>query len=159
MVQIGYTIKRQDAVIKGKADDSLKHHLNAIMDDDFWQVVKEEKLQEGDFQVEIPMSFGGSHWCRSTPSFKHRPMETDDHRSISVSPHRLTKEVASCATVRILTHEEFTAKHLHPPKPFCIKNSDIDRHQDPLADRQQDSTDNRHISSRIGRQPPLTYRV
>ena len=39
----------------------MKHHVNAIIEDDFWQVVKEEKLQEGDFEVESLMSFGGSH--------------------------------------------------------------------------------------------------
>ena len=27
----------------------MKHHVNAIIDDDFWQVVNHEKLQEGDF--------------------------------------------------------------------------------------------------------------
>ncbi|KAF2550486.1 hypothetical protein F2Q68_00035202 [Brassica cretica] len=71
--------------MKGKGDDSLKHHVNAIMDDDFMQVVKEEKLQEGDFQVENSMSFGGSHWCRSTPSFEHRLTEIDEHRSTSLN--------------------------------------------------------------------------
>ena len=44
MVRIGDTIKRHEAFMKGKGDDSLKHHMNAIMDDDIWQVVKEEKL-------------------------------------------------------------------------------------------------------------------
>ncbi|KAF3586628.1 hypothetical protein F2Q69_00029641 [Brassica cretica] len=145
--------------MKGKGDDSLKHHMNAIMDDDIWQVIKEEKLQEGNFQVESSMSFGCSHWCRSTPIFAHRLTETDEHRSTSVSPHRSTEEVASCASVRILTHEEFTAKHPHPPKPLCIKKSDIDRHQDPTVNRHPDSNNNQHISTSIDRRPPLTYRV
>ncbi|XP_009124439.1 probable ATP-dependent RNA helicase ddx42 [Brassica rapa] len=61
VVQKGDTIKRQETFMKGKGDDSLKHHVNAIMDDDFWQLVKEEKLQEGDFHVESSMNFGGSH--------------------------------------------------------------------------------------------------
>ena len=46
--------------------------MNAIIDDDFWQVVKHEKLQEVDFEVESLISFGGSHWCRSTSDFEHR---------------------------------------------------------------------------------------
>ena len=117
MVQTGDTTKSQEAFLKGKGDESFKHHVNAIMDDDFWQVVKDEKLQEGDFQVEKSMSFGGSHWCRPTPSYEHRPTETVEHRSTSDSPHRSTEEVAACATMRIRTHKEFVAKHPHPPKP------------------------------------------
>ncbi|KAF2561165.1 hypothetical protein F2Q70_00017094 [Brassica cretica] len=125
VVQTVYTIKRHEDFLKGKGDESLKYHVNAIMDDNFWQVVKEEKLQEGDFQVESFMSFGGSHWCRSTPSFENRLTEAGVHRSTSISPHRSTEEVVACVIVRILTHEEFAAKHPHPPKPFCIKKSDI----------------------------------
>ena len=51
----------------------MNHHVNAIID----EVVKQEKRQEGDFKVESSMSFGESHWCRSTPDFKHRSMEID----------------------------------------------------------------------------------
>ncbi|KAF2556987.1 hypothetical protein F2Q68_00015319 [Brassica cretica] len=53
---------------------------------------------------------------------KHRPMETDEHRSIPAVEHQSTESVASCETVRILTHEVFTAKHPHPPKLFRIKD-------------------------------------
>ncbi|KAF2559497.1 hypothetical protein F2Q68_00016234 [Brassica cretica] len=31
------------AFIKGKEDESLKHHVNAIIDDDFWQVTSEKR--------------------------------------------------------------------------------------------------------------------
>ena len=124
-------------------------------------MVKGKKLQERDFQVESSMSFGGSHWCRLTPSHEHRPTEKDEHRSTSVSQHRSTKEVALCVTVRILTHEEFAAKHphSHPPKPLRIKKSDIDRHHNLAADRQTDSTNDRHEPSSVDRRPPLTYQV
>ena len=115
VVQTANTIKRHEAFMKGKGDKSLKHHMNAIMDDDFWQLVKEEKLQEGDFQVESSMSFGGSHWCGSTPSFEYHLTETYEHQSTSVSPHRSIEVVAACTTVRILTHEDFEAKYPHPP--------------------------------------------
>ena len=63
VVQTGEAVKRQEALTRGVTDDVMKHHVNAIIGDDFWQVVKEEKLQEGDFKVESLMSFGGSHWC------------------------------------------------------------------------------------------------
>ncbi|KAF3574790.1 hypothetical protein F2Q69_00060293 [Brassica cretica] len=36
------------------------HDQESHLHDDFWQVVKQEKLQEGDFEVESSMSFGGS---------------------------------------------------------------------------------------------------
>ena len=62
-MQTGDAVKRQEASTRGVWDDVMKHHMNAIIEDDFWQEGKEEKLQEGDFEVESLMSFGGSHWC------------------------------------------------------------------------------------------------
>ena len=47
--------------MKGKREEALKHHVSAIMDNDLWQVVKEEKLREGDSGVEIYLSFSSSH--------------------------------------------------------------------------------------------------
>ncbi|KAF3590072.1 hypothetical protein F2Q69_00028884 [Brassica cretica] len=143
-------------------DESLKHHVNAIKDDDFWQVVKEDKLQEGDFEVESSMSFRSSHWGRPTPREEHRPMESDEHRSIPDTQHRSTvhtESVASCETVRIMTHEEFGDKHPHPLKPYRVTTKDIDRHHEPVTDQQRDSTDDRQSPHSINRRPPLTYRV
>ncbi|WZZ58578.1 hypothetical protein YC2023_058685 [Brassica napus] len=90
VVQTGDAIRRQEASTRGVGDDVMKHHVNAIIEDDFWQVVKEEKLQEGDFEVESLMSFGGSHWCRSTPATKHRSTYTNSNRSTGVPEHRST---------------------------------------------------------------------
>ncbi|KAF3485584.1 hypothetical protein F2Q69_00052907 [Brassica cretica] len=109
------------------------------------EVVKEEKLQEGDFELSS-MSFRSSHRYRPTQREEHRPMESDEHRSIPAAQHRSTihtEPVASCETIRIMTHEEFTAKHPYPPKPFPVTTRDIDRHPEPAADRQRDSTDDR----------------
>ncbi|KAF3600529.1 hypothetical protein F2Q69_00035101 [Brassica cretica] len=107
-------------------------------------VVKEEKLQEGDFEVESLMSFGGSHWCRSTPSHEHRLPEVIQNRSTSSPGYRSTtptESTASCKALRIMTHEEFAAKHPHPPSPVYVNidgDSDptIDRHQETVIDRQ-----------------------
>ena len=68
----------------------MKYHVNARIEYDFWQVVKEEKLQDGDFEVEISMSFESSHWCRPTPREEHRPMESEEHRSIPAIQHQST---------------------------------------------------------------------
>ena len=69
VVQTGEAVKRQEALTRGIGDDVMKHHVNAIIGDDLWQVVKQEKLQEGDFEVESSMSFSGLHWRRSTTNF------------------------------------------------------------------------------------------
>ncbi|KAF3555215.1 hypothetical protein F2Q69_00012607 [Brassica cretica] len=98
----------------------MKHH------------VKEEKLQEGDFEVESLMSFARSHWCRSTPDHEHRSTVpspnlstgSPEHRSTGSPEHRSmipTESTASCNAKRILTHEEFTAKHPHPPNPDNVR--------------------------------------
>ena len=118
--------------------------MNAIIEDDLWQVVMEEKLQEGDFEVESSISFGSSHWCRPTPRKECRPMESDERRPISAVQHRSTlsmESVASCETVGIMTHEEFAAKHPHPPKPYRATTKDVDQHHEPATDRQRDSTE------------------
>ena len=143
MVQTGDTVKRQETFIKGKGDEALKYHVNAIIQEDFWQVVKEEKLKEGDFKVESPMSFGSSHRCRPTPRVEHRSMESDEQRSIDAFQHRSTKSVASFETVRIMTHEEFTAKHPRPPKPLRLS---IDRQSEPDTDRLREPTGDRQSS-------------
>ncbi|KAF3501039.1 hypothetical protein F2Q69_00041333 [Brassica cretica] len=107
--------------------------------DGFWQVVKEEKLQEGDFEVESLISFGGSHWCRSTPEFEHRSTSPSPNRSTGSPEHRPmtpTESTASCNAVRVLTHEEFAAKHPHPPNPDNVR---IGRRDGTPIDRQTDA--------------------
>ncbi|KAF2592052.1 hypothetical protein F2Q70_00043411 [Brassica cretica] len=122
----------------------MKHHVNAIIEDDFWQVVKEEKLQEGDFEVESLMSFSGSHWCRSIPDTEHRSTYTNSNRSTGVAEHRSTtpmESTTSCNVVKILTHEEFATKHPHPPNSDNVRidrhaNINVDRHSEANIDRQ-----------------------
>ena len=103
VVQTEKAVKRQEALTRGVGDNVMKHHVNAIIDDDLWQVVKQEKLQEGDFAVESSMSCGGSHWCRSTLDFEHRSTYFNQNQSTgspeprSMTPTELT---ASCNAVR-----------------------------------------------------------
>ncbi|KAF3591888.1 hypothetical protein DY000_02021377 [Brassica cretica] len=52
-----------------------------------------------------------------------------------------TKSIASCNALRILTHEEFAARHPHPPSPAYVK---INRHSDVVVDRQKENTIDRH---------------
>ncbi|KAF3499577.1 hypothetical protein F2Q69_00043125 [Brassica cretica] len=59
-----------------------------------------------------------------------------------------TESTSSCNVVRIMTHEEFAAKHPHPPSPVYVK---IDWHTGPAIDREPPAP--------IDRRAPLTYRV
>ncbi|KAF3600510.1 hypothetical protein F2Q69_00036643 [Brassica cretica] len=69
------------------------------------------------------MSFGGSHWCRSTPDFEHRSTNFTQNRSTGSPEHRSmtpTESTASCNAVRIMTHEQFAAKHPHLSSPVYV---------------------------------------
>ncbi|KAF3506924.1 hypothetical protein F2Q69_00009432 [Brassica cretica] len=137
---------------RGDLHDQEGHLRNA-------GVSKEDKLQEGNLEVESLMSFGGSHWCRSTPSHEHRSTEVIQNQSTSCLGHRSTtptESTASCNAVRIMTHEEFAAKHPHPPSPVYVN---IDRHSDPVIDRHQETPIDRQPPTPIDRRAPLTYRV
>ncbi|KAF8099052.1 hypothetical protein N665_0253s0001 [Sinapis alba] len=76
VMQTSETIRRHESMIKEKIEAGQKHHVNALIDDDFCVEVKKERLQEGDFCVESSMSFRSLHWCRSTPSNEHRSTTT-----------------------------------------------------------------------------------
>ncbi|KAF2569336.1 hypothetical protein F2Q68_00025654 [Brassica cretica] len=67
-----------------------------------------------------------------------------------------TESTASCNVVRILTHEEFAARHPHPPSPVYVK---IDRHSDIPIDQQHETNIDRQPPEPIDRRAPLTYRV
>ncbi|KAF3486216.1 hypothetical protein F2Q69_00053409 [Brassica cretica] len=104
------------------------------------------------------MSLGGSQWCRPMSMNSHRSTDHDEDRWMDYSSHRSTSSAESTESnaVRILTHEEFAAKHPHPPSPFYDK---IDRSVEPTIDRQSESDVDRHNTPPIDRQTPLTYRV
>ncbi|KAG5388531.1 hypothetical protein IGI04_030072 [Brassica rapa subsp. trilocularis] len=115
-------------------------------------------LEEGDFKIESSMSLGGSQWCRPMSMNSHRSTDHDEDRWTDYSSHRSTSSANSteCNAVRILTHEEFAAKHPHPPSPFYDK---IDRPVESTINRQGESDVDRHNTPPIDRQAPLTYRV
>ncbi|KAG5415191.1 hypothetical protein IGI04_002758 [Brassica rapa subsp. trilocularis] len=117
-----------------------------------------QPLKEGDFEIESSMSLGGSQWCRPMSMNSHRSTDHNEDRWTDYSSHRSTSSAKSteCNAVRILTHEEFAAKHPHPPSPFYDK---IDRSVEPTIDRQSESDIDRHNPPSIDRQAPLTYRV
>ncbi|KAF2567575.1 hypothetical protein F2Q68_00025645 [Brassica cretica] len=67
-----------------------------------------------------------------------------------------TESTTSYNTVRILTHEEFAAKHPHPPNPDNVR---IARHAATTIDRQTNVDIDRQPTSSIDRRVPITYRV
>ncbi|KAF2549358.1 hypothetical protein F2Q70_00021944 [Brassica cretica] len=94
------------------------------------------------------MSFGRSHWCRSTPDLEHRSTSPSPNRSTGSPEHRPmtpTESSASWNVVRILTHEEFTAKHPHPPSPDNVRiaqraDTSINQHGESTIARQMEAT-------------------
>ncbi|KAG5375281.1 hypothetical protein IGI04_039877 [Brassica rapa subsp. trilocularis] len=106
----------------------------------------------------LSMSLGGSQWCRPMSMNSHQSTDHDEDRWTDYSSHRSTSSAKSteCNAVRILTHEEFAAKHPNQPTPFYDK---IDRSVDPTINRQSESVVDRHNTPPIDRQAPLTYRV
>ncbi|KAF2605026.1 hypothetical protein F2Q70_00025924 [Brassica cretica] len=70
------------------------------------------------------MSFGISHRGRSTSDFEHRSTHTSPNRSTGTPEDRLmtpAESTTSCNAMTILTHEEFAAKHRHPPNPDNVR--------------------------------------
>ncbi|KAF3583959.1 hypothetical protein F2Q69_00027781 [Brassica cretica] len=64
-----------------KAVESERHQVNAISDDDFGEVLEQEKLEEDAFLVESFMSIGSSYWCQRTSTAEHRSTSSAEHRS------------------------------------------------------------------------------
>ncbi|KAF2531854.1 hypothetical protein F2Q70_00030268 [Brassica cretica] len=139
VIQTDETIKRQEAFAREAGAGKGKHHVNSIIDDDFWKVVRNEKLEEGYFEIESSMNHDEDRWT-----------DYSSHRSTS------SAKSTECNAVQILTHEEFVAKHPHPPSPFYEK---IDRSVEPIIDRHSEFDVDRHNTPPIDRQAPLTYRV
>ncbi|KAF2531883.1 hypothetical protein F2Q70_00031792 [Brassica cretica] len=76
------------------------------------------------------MSFDGLHWCRSAPDFEHRLTNLNQNQSMGSPEHQSTTPTESTTSynaVRIMTHEEFAARHPHPPNPVYIPKIDIAR--------------------------------
>ncbi|KAF3606190.1 hypothetical protein DY000_02047927 [Brassica cretica] len=79
-LRLDEAVKKQEALVKGKAVESERHQVDAISDNDFGEVLEQEKLEEYVFLVESSMFIGSSYWCRSTPTAEYRSTSTDDHR-------------------------------------------------------------------------------
>ncbi|KAF3497110.1 hypothetical protein DY000_02052996 [Brassica cretica] len=149
--QTAEAVKKQEALVKGKAVESERHQVNAISDDDFGVVLEQEKLEEDAFLVESCMSIGSSYWCR--------PTSTAEHRSTSSAEHRSTPLLGSCKTVRIQSHSDFSARHPHPPTLARVKRDNIDRQQHNVIDRQQHGNIDRQQQKSSDRQPPIPYQT
>ncbi|KAL0696924.1 hypothetical protein Bca4012_064104 [Brassica carinata] len=157
VIQTGEAVKKQEALGKGSGEEATGHNVNAIIEDDFWRVVKQEKLQEGDFQIESSMSIGGNHWYRPMSAHEHRSMYTNTNRSMDSDERRpmdLEESTHECNAVKILTHEEFAGKHPHPPSPYNIDRQDIH----PI-DRLKDNEIDRHTPEPVDRYSVITRRV
>ncbi|KAF3602488.1 hypothetical protein F2Q69_00035479 [Brassica cretica] len=149
--QIAEAVKKQEALVKGKAVESERQQVNAISDDDFGEVLEQEKMEEDAFLVESIFSIGSAYWCRPTP--------TAEHRSTSSSEHRSTPLLGSDKTVRIQSHSDFAARHPNPPTLARVKKDNIDRQQHNVIDRQQHGNIDRQHQKSSDRKPQIPYRT
>ena len=143
--QTAEAVKKQEALVKGKAVESERHQVNAISDDDFGEVLEQEKLEEDAFLVESCMSIGSSYWCRPTP--------TTEHRSTSSAEHRSTPLLGLDKTVRIQSHSDFAARDPHPPTLARVISDNANRQQHKKIDRQQHGSVDRQQQKSSKRQP------
>lgn len=138
---------RQEKLLRGKIPSSrsnkMKHWNTTWMQS--YMKISSRSLRRRSFKREISKLRAlwvlAVHTCE-----EHRPMEIDEHRTTHPVQHRLTpsmESVASCETVRIMTHEKFTGIHLHPTKPYHITTEDINRHHEPVTNRRIESDDDR----------------
>ncbi|KAF3535619.1 hypothetical protein F2Q69_00022245 [Brassica cretica] len=72
-------MKIKEAQVKGKAVESERHQVDAILNNDIGEVVEHDKLDEEAFLVKRSMSIGNSHWCRSTPSAENQLTSLAEH--------------------------------------------------------------------------------
>ncbi|KAF8116433.1 hypothetical protein N665_0018s0043 [Sinapis alba] len=72
VMQTSETIRRHESLIKEKIEAGQKHHVNALIDDDFWVEIKRERLQEGDLREENSSLFDKFRRHRSTQASEHR---------------------------------------------------------------------------------------
>ena len=77
--QTAEAVKKQEAMVKGRAVESERHHVDTISDNDFGEVLEQEQLEEVAFLVESSMTIGSSYWCRSTPTTEHRSTSSAEH--------------------------------------------------------------------------------
>ncbi|KAF3557281.1 hypothetical protein F2Q69_00012623 [Brassica cretica] len=91
----------------GDLHDQEGHLRNAA-------VVKEEKLQEGDFEVESLMSFGGSQWCRLTPDHEHRSTYTSPNSRASIDDAYGVSRILQC-------REDSNSRGVHSKTPMSAQ--------------------------------------
>ena len=60
--EIAEAVKKQEALVKWKAVESERHQVDAILDNDFGEVLEQEKLEEDVFLVKSSMSIRSSYW-------------------------------------------------------------------------------------------------
>ncbi|KAF3517846.1 hypothetical protein DY000_02060179 [Brassica cretica] len=125
---VAIVILRQDG--NGNLYDQDGHLRNAT-DDDFWQVVKHEKLGEGDFKVESSMSFGGSLWCMPSSTRSNK----DKHLLFSEDPAHLERTIRKDQRSTSLDAAAFTSTDSHTqPSTDTRPSSSTDLHRSTSID-------------------------
>ena len=135
-------VRKQEAQAKERSEIGQRHHVNALIDDDFWEEVENEKLQERDFKVESSKSMGSSHWCRLIPPAEQRSPPHVEHRFPPPSEQRSTQPaeyVGSQQTASIDRCYSDDDRYYTPTTISRPRLRSIDRHR-LYADRYSSQT-------------------
>ena len=150
--QTAEAVRKQEALIKENVVEVERHRVDDILDNGFWEVLEQEKLEEDAFIVESSMSVGSSYWCRPTPPTEHRSTSSLERRPTPSDKHRSKPLLGSDKIVQIQSHSDFAARHPHPPTRARVKLKEFVRQQHERIDRQQQEIINRQQHGCIDQQ-------
>ena len=125
------------SLIKGKGYEAQKNHVNAIIDEDLWQVVKEEKLRVGDFKVESTMAVYTGVYRHNTRNFdRWSHTSTDRHTLSSTNRHHTWIQLDHLRQWGSWPTKSSQLDTLIQPKPYRVTTEDIDWQHQSVSDRQ-----------------------
>uniref|UniRef100_A0A0D3DJZ7 Aspartic peptidase DDI1-type domain-containing protein n=1 Tax=Brassica oleracea var. oleracea TaxID=109376 RepID=A0A0D3DJZ7_BRAOL len=129
-------LKKQEARVKGKAVESERHQVNAISDDDFGEVLEQEKLEEDAFLVESCMSIGSSRASIDTTF----GMSHSDFAARHLHPPTLAQvkrdnidrqqhNVIDRQQHGNIDRQQQKSSDRQPPIPYQVRLPDLDAHR------------------------------
>ncbi|KAF2574653.1 hypothetical protein F2Q70_00002894 [Brassica cretica] len=120
-------VTKQEALVKGKAVESERHQVNAISDDDYGEVLEQEKLEEDAFLVESCMSIGSSY-CHSDFAARH-PYPPTQARVKRDNIDRQQHNVIDRQQHGNIDRQQQKSSDRQPPILYRVRLPDLDGHR------------------------------